>query len=111
MYAVVLIQFAIVSGLTATLLVTSSQVNYLKNMDLGFNKDQIIYFDNNSRTNYSAVITELETINGVKKATASQSAPGFAHSGMTLCRLGADKSQKFTSFEIEYRRIILILTA
>lgn len=99
MYAVVFVQFFVVSGLLTGLFVITDQVNYMKNKDLGFNKDQIIFFPNESKANYDAVIPELNKIKGVKLVGASQSLPGGLHNGMTLCRFGADKSQTFNSFE------------
>lgn len=99
MYAAALIQFAVVSGLLTALLVTANQIDYLRKKDLGFNKDHIVYFDNESRINYTAMIPELEKIEGVKKATASETIPGTTHSGMTLCKYGAPQSERFNALE------------
>jgi putative ABC transport system permease protein len=94
MYSAVLVQFAIVSGMLATLLVTSNQINYMKNKNLGFNKDNILYFNYYGGENYTAIVTELEKIEGVKKAAASDGTPGNRHSGMTLNRLGAPQADQ-----------------
>jgi putative ABC transport system permease protein len=99
MYIAVVVQFAVVAGLLITVLVTSSQLNYLKTKDLGFNKDQIIIINYNDGVTLASVATELEKIPGIKGVTASQTIPGQIHSGMTLGNLGAPAASDFSVFE------------
>jgi putative ABC transport system permease protein len=99
MYAVVVVQFAVVAGFLVMVLVTSSQVNYLRNKDLGFNKDHIISITNNGGINLTAITTELGKLSGIKGVTASQTLPGLIHSGMTLRNLDAPKGSDFSVFE------------
>ncbi len=83
----VIVQFSIAIALISALFVLYSQVNYMKNKRLGFDKEQIVYFSNLSRkvySNYESIKNELVSSPEVVSVTASQSVPGQGRSGMNI---------------------------
>jgi len=83
----VVIQFSIAIALISALFVLYSQVNYMKNKRLGFDKEQIVYFSNLSgkiQSNYESIKNELLSSPDVVSVTASQSVPGRGRSGMNI---------------------------
>ncbi|HAF29411.1 MAG TPA: hypothetical protein DCG75_10230 [Bacteroidales bacterium] len=83
----VVVQFSIAIALISALIVLYSQVNYMKNKRLGFDKEQIVYFSNLSekiQSNYESVKNELLLSPEVVSVTASQSVPGQGRSGMNI---------------------------
>src|SRR6056297_24229 len=83
----VIIQFSIAIALISALFVLYSQVNYMKNKRLGFDKEQIVYFTNLSgkvQSNYESIKNELLSNPDVISVTASQSVPGRSRSGMNI---------------------------
>ncbi|MFP4023032.1 MAG: ABC transporter permease [Thiohalospira sp.] len=83
----VIVQFSIAIALISSLLVLYSQVNYMKNKRLGFDKEQIVYFSNLSRkvySNYESIKNELKSNPDIVSVTASQSVPGRGRSGMNI---------------------------
>jgi putative ABC transport system permease protein len=83
----VVIQFSIAIALISALFVLYSQVNYMKNKRLGFDKEQIVYFSNLSgkiHSNYESIKNELLSNPDIVSVTASQSVPGRGRSGMNI---------------------------
>jgi putative ABC transport system permease protein len=104
MFSVVVIQLAVVVGMIVMVLITTDQIKFLRNKDLGFNKDRILTIDNNGGVSLAAVMAELEKVPGVIRATASQTLPGHAHSGMTLGNIGAPAGTDFSVSENRIQR-------
>jgi putative ABC transport system permease protein len=86
----VVAQFSISIGLLMVVLLIAQQVNFLRSKNLGFNKDNIINVEIQSRTNkHNLFRNELEKINQVKDvsfATATPSSEG--HWGTIMNRTG-----------------------
>ncbi len=83
----VVVQFSIAIALISALFVLYNQVHYMKNKDLGFDKEQIVVFSNLSWkivSNYESVKEELLSSPDVQMVTASQSIPGRSRSGMNI---------------------------
>ncbi|MCJ7773299.1 MAG: ABC transporter permease, partial [Desulfobacterales bacterium] len=80
----VFFQFAVVTLLIASVLVIYNQVRFMKNKDLGFNKDEIIIVKYNSFDKYQSLKSELLQYPAIKKITASQSIPGNVRSGQII---------------------------
>jgi putative ABC transport system permease protein len=93
----VVTQFSISIGLLMVVLLIAQQVNFLRSKNLGFDKDNIINVEIQSRTNkHNLFRNELEKINQVKDvsfATATPSSEG--HWGTIMNRTGRqDPSRK-----------------
>lgn len=76
----VILQFAIATGLIIATLIVGRQLNYMKNMDLGFTRDQMLVV----RVRGEALLRDLTPLKsevlrlpGVLAAAGSQSLPGF----------------------------------
>ena len=69
-------QFAITAGLVTGMIVIYSQMNFIKNKDLGFSKDQVVTFfvplDDASQKNVSSFANELK-----QQATVQQVSVGY----------------------------------
>ncbi|MEO9482742.1 MAG: ABC transporter permease [Ekhidna sp.] len=103
----VIFQFCATSLLISSVLVITSQIDYIMNKNLGYDKEQVIYFntDGNIDENSSTFIHELKKIPGVENAAL------FGHDllgdkGMTtgLSWEGKDPEAKirFANLEIGY---------
>ncbi|MGD8782526.1 MAG: ABC transporter permease [Ignavibacteria bacterium] len=77
----VMIQFAVVIMLISSVTVIYTQVEYMKNHELGFNPEQLVYFKFTDSKKYEAVKNQLEQYPDIISVTASQSIPGFGRSG------------------------------
>lgn len=83
----VVVQFSIAIALISSLFILYSQVNYMKNKSLGFDKDQVVSFRNlpgKVISNYESIKNELLSNPDIISVTASQSIPGKTRSGMTI---------------------------
>jgi putative ABC transport system permease protein len=80
----VFFQFTVVTILIASVLVIYNQVQFMKNKDLGFNKDEIITVKMNSYDKYQNLKSELQPYQAIKNITASQSIPGNVRSGQSI---------------------------
>lgn len=91
-------QFAITVFLIITVILIKLQVNYMKNKDLGFAKDNLVYIYNLTapiRSSFDAIRSELLQNPIIENVTASQAVPGTGGSGQT-CRLAtADPNSGF----------------
>jgi putative ABC transport system permease protein len=71
--ALVVIQFALSIILIVAVIVVQGQMNYLQNKNLGYDRDNILYFEREGKIldNSETVINELKEINGVQGAALS----------------------------------------
>ncbi|OEK00707.1 hypothetical protein BFP97_03925 [Roseivirga sp. 4D4] len=79
-------QFAIAIILVINFTFINKQISYVKNIDLGFSKDQILVVNNLSskiKASYDAIESEVLTSPSVIEMTSSQSALGRGSSGQT----------------------------
>lgn len=79
------VQFTIAVLLISGTLVLQSQLNYMRNKDLGFNKEQVIAFalngKNNARTDVQRLRNELQGKPGIVSITASDNILGKGKDG------------------------------
>lgn len=74
-HSLVVVQFVISAGLLISLLLISEQVNFIRNKDLGFNKDNIIMVRSGSRGESPAFNAELDKIPQVESWSYSTASP------------------------------------
>jgi putative ABC transport system permease protein len=75
----VVAQFAISIALIAGTLIIQNQLNFMRNQNLGFNKEQVVViplYDPSARQAYELIKTELMQNPSIISATASSSVPG-----------------------------------
>ncbi len=77
--SLVVFQFAISIVLIVGTIVVFTQLNYMRNQDLGFSKDQTIVINTNFDNNKNAFKQSLSSIPGVISSTYSSSVPGGGH--------------------------------
>lgn len=95
---IVAIQFSLTSILVVCVFVIFSQVDYLKNKDLGFKKDGLILFAAalDSTLSSQAFKTELQTIAGVDRITVASTLPGRSLNSTGMHKLGEDPGKSVT---------------
>ena len=74
----VVLQFTITIGLISSAIIIQSQLNYIQNKKLGFDKENIIVLsinDNETRTKYESLKAELLQHPAIKKVTAANGTP------------------------------------
>jgi putative ABC transport system permease protein len=79
--SLVVFQFALSILLISSIIVIFSQLNYIKNKDLGFNKDQELIFSfhtDDTRSHMRAFAEDLRHLSGVQEASMASNAPGAA---------------------------------
>ncbi|MES1160435.1 MAG: ABC transporter permease, partial [Bacteroidota bacterium] len=74
--SLVIVQFTIATGLIIATLVVYGQLNYMRNQDLGFNKDQELILDTRGDSATTAFKQELSRMPGVLSTTKASSVPG-----------------------------------
>ncbi|KPK83344.1 MAG: hypothetical protein AMS27_13170 [Bacteroides sp. SM23_62_1] len=84
----------------------NKQLNYIKNKDLGFNKDQVIIVPLHSEElikNYQTVKEEIEKLPFIKSISASQNYPGAIFSGNSFKFIDEGETEKlvFSSIDID----------
>jgi putative ABC transport system permease protein len=72
----VISQFTISIVLIIGTIVVYSQMNYMRNLDLGFKKDQILVLDTNSDKNRDALKLAISKLPNIKAVSLSSSVPG-----------------------------------
>ncbi|MCW3092850.1 MAG: transporter permease [Ferruginibacter sp.] len=75
----VVFQFVISIALIAGTIIVYSQLNFMRNRDLGFNKDQEIILETNFDKNKDALKQSLSSVPGVLSTSYSSSVPGGNH--------------------------------
>ncbi|MCK4663468.1 MAG: ABC transporter permease [Bacteroidales bacterium] len=79
----VIVQFGIAIFLIASLIILNIQIHYLKNKNLGFEKENVVIIENVSEKiykNYENIKNELLQNSSIVSVTASQSVPGTGRS-------------------------------
>ena len=79
--SLVVFQFTISIALIVGTIVVYTQLNYMRNKDLGFNKDQTIVINTNFDKNKDVFKQSLALIPGVISSSSSSSVPGGGHTG------------------------------
>ena len=106
-HGLVIVQFTLSVLLIISAMVVFEQVNYLHNKDLGFNKDQIMFFpmrgDSMTR-NYEAFKNEIKRAPGVSSVSIGYGFPGDAVAGdqIIVPRNGEHKKMPATQLIVDY---------
>lgn len=93
----VVAQFAIAVFLIIGALVISSQLSYIQNKNLGFNKEQVVVIqlrDQESVRRAGTIKEELEQLNGVESVTVSANRPGGSDYGVPYVAVGLPEDQQ-----------------
>ncbi|MEN0055934.1 MAG: ABC transporter permease, partial [Mucilaginibacter sp.] len=77
----VIVQFSISIALIIGTIVVYTQMDFMRNRDLGFSKDQTLVLDTNNDPAKDALKQAITSIPGVKGVTLSSSVPGGGDSG------------------------------
>ena len=77
----VVAQFTISIALIIATIIVYNQMSYMRNQDLGFNKDQMMIIDTNGDSAKKAFQQSLADIPGVKSTATSSSVPGGGNPG------------------------------
>jgi putative ABC transport system permease protein len=72
----VISQFTISIGLIVATLLVGSQLNYMRNQELGFNKDQELVLDTHGDPHWDALKQEIKGLPGVVSVAMSSNTPG-----------------------------------
>jgi putative ABC transport system permease protein len=106
-HGLVVLQFTFSVLLIISAIVVFKQVNYLHNKDLGFNKDQIIFFPmrgDNMFKNDEAFKNELVQLPGVSSVSIGYGFPGDAVAGdeIMVPKNGSLEKQSATQLMVDY---------
>jgi len=77
----VIVQFSISIALIIGTIVVYTQMDFMRNRDLGFSKDQTLVLDTNDDPGKDALKQAISSLPGVKGVTLSSSVPGGGDSG------------------------------
>jgi len=89
----VFIQFTISTSLLISIFIFNSQIQYLKQKDLGFDKENLVVLSECTRklnNSYESIRNQLISYHHIQNVTASQSIPGWGRSGQTIRKLTDD---------------------
>ena len=106
-HGLVVVQFGLSILLIVSALVVNSQVNFLHNKDLGFNKEEIMFFPmrgDNMNQNYEAFKNELQKSPGVSAVSIGYGFPGdmFAGDQIIVPRSGEQKTHSATLLMVDH---------
>ncbi|HEX6194189.1 MAG TPA: ABC transporter permease [Chitinophagaceae bacterium] len=106
-HGLVVVQFSLSVLLIVSAIVVFRQVKYLHNKDLGFNKEQIMFFPmrgDNMFNNYEAFKNELSNSSAVSAASIGYGFPGdiFAGDDIIVPREGQKESHPATHLMVDY---------
>lgn len=106
-HGLVVLQFSMSILLIICALVVYNQVNYLHNKDLGFNKEEIMFFrmrGENMFANREAFKSRLEQVPGVSSVSIGYGFPGdaVAGDGITVYRNGQIEQLPATQLMVDY---------
>jgi putative ABC transport system permease protein len=79
--SLVITQFAISTALIIGTIIVYTQMRYMRNRDLGFNKDQVLVVDTNGDDKRETLQKLVANLPQVKATTLSGSVPGGGHQG------------------------------
>jgi putative ABC transport system permease protein len=97
----VLTQFIISIGAVTLTIFINSQIEFMRNKDLGFTKDNIIVFDVNDKhiqDKVKVIKNELENYHGIRSVSLTRSSPGFNVSGMAFNWENNNNEMEFHAF-------------
>jgi len=77
----VVFQFAVSAFMIASTIIIIRQMNYFRNQDLGFNKDQVLVVDTNGDKDKLVLQQEVSRLPNVKAVSLSGSVPGSGYAG------------------------------
>ena len=106
-HGLVVIQFALSALLIVSAIVVYRQVNYLHNKDLGFNREEIMFFPmrgDNMNNNYEAFKNELKRSSAISSASIGYGFPGdiFAGDDIIVPRNGEMITHPATQLMVDY---------
>ncbi|MBV9963212.1 MAG: ABC transporter permease [Parafilimonas sp.] len=106
-HGLVVIQFALSVLLIISAIVVFKQVDYLHNKDLGFNKEQVMFFpmrSDNMFKNADAFKNDLLKVPGVSSVSIGYGYPGDAVAGdeIIVSKNGQQVSQSATQITVDY---------
>ena len=91
----VVMQFSISVGLLISLIFIGRQMNYLRNKNLGFEKENIVILPIPFGSKKEVIAADLEKISGIKNISFSTSAPGTGdHWGTRMSRKDNDDAER-----------------
>ncbi|MFD0765071.1 ABC transporter permease [Mucilaginibacter lutimaris] len=79
--SLVVAQFSISIALIIGTIIVYNQMNFMRNRDLGFSKDQMVVMDTNGDPGKDAFQQSVKSLPGVKMVSQSSSVPGGGNSG------------------------------
>jgi putative ABC transport system permease protein len=79
--SLVVAQFSISIALIIGTIIVYNQMDFMRNRDLGFSKDQVLVMDSNSDAGKDAFRQSIKSIPGVKSVSLSSSVPGGGNRG------------------------------
>ncbi|MBN1927117.1 MAG: ABC transporter permease [Prolixibacteraceae bacterium] len=99
--AMVVFQYTVSITLIVVVILIIKQNNYMKNYNLGFDKDNTFYMGMNNETNkqINAFYNELKKIPGVKAVSFCNDFPGGSINNMSF--VYNDKAQSFDQFRVD----------
>lgn len=77
--SLIMVQFVVATVFMVALIIIRQQVNYIKNQDVGFNRDHVVVFkirNNESRKNFAQIKQRLSKIDGVAAVSRVNYYPG-----------------------------------
>lgn len=92
----VIVQFSISTLLIIAIFIFNSQINFLKNKDLGFEAENLLVLPEcteKMQAGYESIRQELKSFHHIKEVTASQSIPGWGRSGQSIRKKTDDPSK------------------
>jgi putative ABC transport system permease protein len=98
----VIVQFALSALLIICTMVVYRQLNYLNHKDLGFNKDQILYFGTRGdiQKNFETFKAELKRSPGVVSVTGGYGLPGDQLATDGIIVPGKNNGKEFTAIQL-----------
>jgi putative ABC transport system permease protein len=95
--ALVVVQFALSALLIVCAMIVYRQTEYLNNKDLGFNKEQVLYFQvrGNLEKNLETFKSELKTSSNILSVTSGYGLPGDQYAGDGVKIPGKDGDKEY----------------
>lgn len=98
----VIIQFTISTSLIISIFLFNSQIQYLKEKDLGFDKENLVVLSECTpklNSSYESIRNQLISYHHIQNVTASQSIPGWGRSGQAIRKLTDDPKSELSCAE------------